>query len=141
MNIIKCLAHTKLGGERRRKPSHNTQNDNTKHLKIRRRGLRLCIQRSNKKARTNPKGRIRSVVLSESTIKRRQFLQNSIYSAEQSAIINALYSTATYNQKRVIITDSLSTIMAVSDRKRSKNPKTQFIRKIETNCYHHKFKL
>jgi hypothetical protein len=72
-----------------------------------------------------------AVVLSESTIKRRQFPQNSIYSAEQSAIINAIYSTASYNQKRVIITDSLSTIIAVvSDRKRSKNPKTQLIRKL-----------
>jgi hypothetical protein len=63
-------------------------------------------------------------VLSESTIKRRQFPQNSIYSAEQSAIIYAIYSTASYNQKRVIVTDSLSTIIAVSDRKRSKNPIT-----------------
>jgi ribonuclease HI len=71
-----------------------------------------------------------AVVLSESPIKRRQFPQNSIYSAEQSAIINAIYSTVSYNQKRVIITDSLSTIKAVSDRKRSKNPKTQLIRKL-----------
>jgi hypothetical protein len=65
-----------------------------------------------------------AVVLSGSTIKRRQFPQNSIYSAEQSAIINAFYFTVNYNQKRVIITVSLSTIMAVSERKRSKNPKT-----------------
>jgi ribonuclease HI len=71
-----------------------------------------------------------AVVLIESTIKRRQFSQNSIYSAEHSAIINAIYSTASYNQKPVIITDSLSTIIAVSDRKRSKNPKTQLIRKL-----------
>jgi hypothetical protein len=78
-----------------------------------------------------------SVVLSENTIKRRQFPQNSIYSAEQSAIINAIYSTASYNRKRVIITDSLSTIIAVSDRKRSKNPKTQLIRKLidQAFCY------
>jgi hypothetical protein len=40
------------------------------------------------------------------------------------AVMNAIYSTASYNQKPVIITDSLSTIIAVSDRKRSKNPKT-----------------
>jgi ribonuclease HI len=71
-----------------------------------------------------------AVVLSESTIKRRQFPQNLIYSAEQSAIINAIYSTAIYNQKRMIITDSLSTIIAVSDRKRSKNPKIPLIRKL-----------
>jgi hypothetical protein len=71
-----------------------------------------------------------AVVLSESTIKKRQFTQNSICSAEQSAIINAIYSTTNYNQKRVIITDSLSTIIAVSVGKRSKNPKTQLIRKL-----------
>jgi disulfide oxidoreductase YuzD len=68
------------------------------------------------------------VVLCETTINRKQFPQNSIYSAEQSDIVNAIYSTANCNQKRVIITDSLSTII-VSDRKRSKNPKTQLIRK------------
>jgi ribonuclease HI len=71
-----------------------------------------------------------AVVLSESTIKRRQFTQNSIYSAEKSALLNAIYSTASYNQKGVIITDSLSTIIAVSDRKSSKNPNTQLIRKL-----------
>jgi hypothetical protein len=38
-----------------------------------------------------------AVVLSDSTIRRRLFPQNSIYSAEQSAIINAIYSTANYN--------------------------------------------
>jgi hypothetical protein len=71
-----------------------------------------------------------AVVLSESKIKRRQFPQNSIYSAEQSAITNAIYSTASYNQKPVIITNSLSTIIAVSNRKRFKNQKTQLIRKL-----------
>jgi hypothetical protein len=71
-----------------------------------------------------------AVAVSESIIKRRQFPQNLIYSAEQSAIINAFYSTASYNQNRVIITDSLSTIIAVSDRKRSKNPKIQLIQKL-----------
>jgi hypothetical protein len=64
------------------------------------------------------------------SIKRRQLPQNSISSAEQSAIINAIYSTASYNQKRVLIADSLSTIIAVSDRKRSKNRKTQLIREL-----------
>jgi hypothetical protein len=42
---------------RPRKSSHNTQNDNTKHLKIRRRGLRLSIQSSVKKSQTNPQPR------------------------------------------------------------------------------------
>jgi hypothetical protein len=68
-----------------------------------------------------------AVVLSDTTIRRRQF---TIYSAEQSAIINVLYYTTNYNQKRVIITDSLNTIIGVSDKKRSKNPKAQLIRKL-----------
>jgi hypothetical protein len=59
-----------------------------------------------------------AVVLNENTIKIRQFPRNSIYSSEQPAIINAIYSTAEYIKKRVIITDALSTMMAVSDRKR-----------------------
>jgi hypothetical protein len=54
INIIKCLAHTKWGP---RKPSHYTQNDNTNHLKIRRIGLRLSVQSSAKKDRTNLQGR------------------------------------------------------------------------------------
>jgi hypothetical protein len=39
-------------------------------------------------------------------------------------------SPRTTTKKRVIITGSLSTIIAVSERKRSKNPKTQLIRKL-----------
>jgi hypothetical protein len=58
------------------------------------------------------------------------FPQNSNYSAEQSAKMNANYFTKKYNQKRAIISDSLSTMMAVSNSKRSKNPKTQLIRKL-----------
>jgi hypothetical protein len=81
-----------------------------------------------------------AVVLSENTIKRRQFPQNLIYSAEQSAIINAIYSTASYNQKRVIIIDSLSIIIAVSDRKRYKNPKTQLIPERVQNTPHNEHK-
>jgi archaellum biogenesis ATPase FlaH len=69
-------------------------------------------------------------VLNERSIRRRQFPQNSTYSGEQSAIINAIYSSAKCYQKRVIITDSLSTMMVVSDRKRFKDPKTQTIRKL-----------
>jgi hypothetical protein len=66
-----------------------------------------------------------AVELNENTTRRKQFPQNLIYSAEQSAIISAIYFTAKYKQKKVIITDSLSRMMAVSDRQRSKNPKTQ----------------
>jgi ribonuclease HI len=63
------------------------------------------------------------------SIKRRQLPQNSIYSAEQSAVINAIYSTKS-KEETVIITDSLSTMIAVSDRKRTKNLKKQTIRKL-----------
>jgi hypothetical protein len=35
-----------------------------------------------------------AVAGNESTIRRRQYPQNAIYSAEQPAIINAIYSTA-----------------------------------------------
>jgi archaellum biogenesis ATPase FlaH len=53
-----------------------------------------------------------------------------MYSAEQSAIINAIYSTKKIEGPKVMITDSLSTMMVVSDRKRRKNPKTQTNRKL-----------
>jgi hypothetical protein len=49
---------------------------------------------------------------------------------EQSALINAIYSTWKEEGAKVIITDSLSTMMVVSDRKRTKNPKIQTIRKL-----------
>jgi folylpolyglutamate synthase/dihydropteroate synthase len=65
-----------------------------------------------------------------SVVKLQKAKGNFHKSSEQSAKINTFYSTANYNQNRVIITDSLSTIMAVSDIKRSKNPKTQLIRKL-----------
>jgi hypothetical protein len=39
-----------------------------------------------------------AVVLSDNTIRRRQLPQNSIISAEQSAIINAIHSTTTKNK-------------------------------------------
>jgi hypothetical protein len=53
--------------------------------------------------------------------------KNSIYSVEQTAIINAIYSTWKKEGPKVIITNSVNTRMAVSDRKRSK---TQIIRKL-----------
>jgi hypothetical protein len=60
------------------------------------------------KARTNPQPRNKTGT-------------DSIYSAEQSAIINAIYFTSNYNQKRVIITDSLSTWQSPTE----KDPRTQ----------------
>jgi hypothetical protein len=60
-----------------------------------------------------------AVVWEEQTIKRKIHPQNSIYSAEQLAIINAIYNTWKKEGPKMIITDSLSTMMAVSDRKRT----------------------
>jgi ribonuclease HI len=61
--------------------------------------------------------------------KRKMHPQNLIYSAEQSPIINAIYSTWKKEEPEVTITESLSTMIAVSDKKRTKNSKTQTIRK------------
>jgi hypothetical protein len=50
------LSPHQMGG-RSRKPFHYTKNDNTKHIKIRRRALRLSVQSSAKKSRKNPQPR------------------------------------------------------------------------------------
>jgi hypothetical protein len=85
-----------MGGQPR-KPSHNTQNDNNKHLKIRRRGtsydrfqaetFRILNEKYEHHSKIYTDGSKKdekvgyAVVLSESTIKRRQFPQNSIFRA------------------------------------------------------------
>jgi ribonuclease HI len=51
-----------------------------------------------------------------------------VFSAEQSAIIEAIQSEKNNRHKIVIITDSLITIMAAETRTPTKNPKTQTIR-------------
>jgi hypothetical protein len=45
--------------------------------------------------------------------------------AEQSAIITAIHSTMKDFEKKIIATVSLSTLIAASDKKETKNPKTQ----------------
>jgi hypothetical protein len=52
-----------------------------------------------------------------------------VFSAEQSAIIEAIQSEKNNRHGIVIITDSLSTIMATENHTPTKNPKTQTIRK------------
>jgi archaellum biogenesis ATPase FlaH len=79
--------------------------------------------RTDKKIR---KGRI-CCRITQRTIERRQLSQKSMYSAD---IRNAIYSTTKCKKETVIITDSLSTMMTVSDRKRTKNAITQTIRKL-----------
>jgi hypothetical protein len=56
--------------------------------------------------------------------------QNTVYSAEQEAIIKEIYVTKRKGERRVIITDSLSTLMAVEGDINSKNPKTLSLRKL-----------
>jgi hypothetical protein len=51
--------------------------------------------------------------------------QTTIFSAEQKAIIKAIYKGAT-----VIATNSLSTMMAVEDARWTKNPKTRRIKEL-----------
>jgi hypothetical protein len=53
-----------------------------------------------------------------------------VFSAEQSVIIGAIQSVKNSRLKIVIITDSLSTIMAAESRTPTKSPKTQTIRKM-----------
>jgi hypothetical protein len=71
-----------------------------------------------------------AIVKEEHTIKKRILPQNTVFSAEQSAFIRAIQSEKNGRHKKVIITDSLSTIMAAESRTLTKNPKTQTIKKM-----------
>jgi hypothetical protein len=53
-----------------------------------------------------------------------------VYSAEQEPIIKAKYVTQQIGERRVIITNSLSTLMAVKGEINSKIPKTLSFRKL-----------
>jgi hypothetical protein len=59
--------------------------------------------------------------------------QSSIYSAEQQAIITALENTTQTSKPSTISTDSLSTLLAASGNRWSRNPKTRIIRKLIDN--------
>jgi ribonuclease HI len=61
--------------------------------------------------------------------KKRPNLQDTVYSAEQQALIKANYVTQRTGERRVIITNSLSTVMAVEGNINSNNPKTLSLRK------------
>jgi ribonuclease HI len=71
-----------------------------------------------------------AIVEEEHKIKKKILPQNTVFSAEQSAIIGAIQSEKNSRHKIVIITDSLSTKMAAESRTPTKNPKTQTIRKM-----------
>jgi ribonuclease HI len=71
-----------------------------------------------------------AVVKEEHTIKKIFLPQNTMFSVEQSAIIEAIQSEKNNRHEIVIITDSLSTIMAAANCTPTKNLKTQAIRKM-----------
>jgi ribonuclease HI len=70
------------------------------------------------------------VITPDQKFRRRLKPQNTVYSAEQQAIIKAIYVTKRRGERRVIITDSLSTIMAIEGEIYAKNPKTISLRKL-----------
>jgi ribonuclease HI len=69
-------------------------------------------------------------VKEEHTIKKRILHQNTVFIAEQSTIIEAIQSEKNSRHEKVIITDSLSTIMVAESHTPTKNPMTQTIRKM-----------
>jgi ribonuclease HI len=70
-------------------------------------------------------------IVKEDTRSRKEFyLKTWCLVAEQSAIIMAIQSERKNRHEIVIITDSLSTIMAAKSRTSTKNPNTQTIRKM-----------
>jgi archaellum biogenesis ATPase FlaH len=56
--------------------------------------------------------------------------QKTVYSAVLEAIVKAIYVTKRTGERRVIITDSFSTLMALESDNNSKNPKTMSLRKL-----------
>jgi hypothetical protein len=70
------------------------------------------------------------VIWNHQKITKRVRPQNTINSAEQSAIITAIHSTIKEPGRKLIATDSLSTLVTASDKKNMKNPKTRKIRKL-----------
>jgi hypothetical protein len=54
-----------------------------------------------------------AVITPDQKFRKRLKTQNTVYSAEQEAIIKAIYVTKRTGEWQVIITDSLSTLMAI----------------------------
>jgi hypothetical protein len=59
--------------------------------------------------------------------------KGSIYSAEQQAIITAIENTTRTNKPMIIVTDSLSSLLAASVNRWTRNPKTRIIRRLIDN--------
>jgi hypothetical protein len=69
-----------------------------------------------------------AVITSDQKFIKRLKPRNTVYSAEQEAIIKVIYVTQRTGERRVLITDSLCTRMAVEGDVNSKNPKTLSLR-------------
>jgi hypothetical protein len=74
-----------------------------------------------------------AIVNEEHTNRKRILPQNTVFSAEQSAIIGVIQSEKNNRHKIVIVTESLSTIMTAENRSPTKNLKTRTIRKMLDN--------
>jgi hypothetical protein len=86
-----------------------------------------------KSTRTGPRSRIEADIQLygiNKKLKKRIRPQNTIFSAEQGAISSIIHATMGDPRRIVIATDSLSTLLAASDKKVTKNPKTRKIRKL-----------
>jgi hypothetical protein len=64
------------------------------------------------------------LITTDQKFRKRLNPQNTVYSAEQEAIIKVKYVTQRTGERQVIITDSISTHMVVKGNINSKNPKT-----------------
>jgi ribonuclease HI len=71
-----------------------------------------------------------AVVTDQQSTRRRIRDQSSIFSTEQEAVIGAIQKLSTTRVRGVIVTDSLSTIMAASVNDHTKNSKTRKIRQL-----------
>jgi hypothetical protein len=74
--------------------------------------------------------KIYTVIWNHRIIKKRIRPQNTIFSAEQDATLSTIYATMGDPERKLIATNSLSTLIAASDKKVTKNPKTRKIRKL-----------
>jgi ribonuclease HI len=74
-----------------------------------------------------------AIVKEEHTTRKRILPQNTVFSAEQSAIIEAIQSKKNNRHEIIIMTDSLSTIMAAETALQRKTPWTQNIRMMLDN--------
>jgi ribonuclease HI len=85
--------------------------------------MKICTDESLKDARVGY-----AVITPESTIKERMSQETTIFSAEQDAVIKAIYFAKKNNNPTLIATDSLSTLIATEGSRTAQNPKTRRFR-------------